>query len=129
MSQEKLQTMVMQTFWGVIEVYYGIVQVVNTGFESMTSVTTGRGALPIESLELTRELGRLFTILVKTVGTIPAFPPHSNEHRLGGRAREKGNERRTRVAHITMEACTVNSLLFAQILASVPKSFDPDCRS
>ena len=29
MSQEKLQTMVMQTFWGVIEVYYGIVQVVN----------------------------------------------------------------------------------------------------
>ena len=31
MSQEKLQTMVMQTFWGVIEVYCGIVQVVNTG--------------------------------------------------------------------------------------------------
>ena len=30
MSQEKLQTMVTQTFWGVIEVYYGIVQVVNT---------------------------------------------------------------------------------------------------
>ena len=29
MSQEKLQTMVMQTFWGEIEVYYGIVQVVN----------------------------------------------------------------------------------------------------
>ena len=29
MSQEKLQTMVMQMFWGVIEVYYGIVQVVN----------------------------------------------------------------------------------------------------
>ena len=29
MSQEKLQTMVMQTFWLVIEVYYGIVQVVN----------------------------------------------------------------------------------------------------
>ena len=34
MSQEKLQIMVMQKFWGVpvIEVYYGIVQVVNTGF-------------------------------------------------------------------------------------------------
>ena len=30
MPQEKLQTMVMQTFWGAIEVYYGIVQVVNT---------------------------------------------------------------------------------------------------
>ena len=30
MSQEKLQTMVMKKFWGVIEVYYGIVQVVNT---------------------------------------------------------------------------------------------------
>ena len=29
MSQEFLQTMIMQTFWGVIEVYYGIVQVVN----------------------------------------------------------------------------------------------------
>ena len=29
MSQEKLQTMIMQKFWGVIEVYYGIVQVVN----------------------------------------------------------------------------------------------------
>ena len=29
MFQEKLQTMVMQKFWGVIEVYYGIVQVVN----------------------------------------------------------------------------------------------------
>ena len=32
MSQEKLQTMVMQKFWGVIEVYYGIVQVVNRVF-------------------------------------------------------------------------------------------------
>ena len=30
MSQEKLQTMVMKKFWGVIEVYFGIVQVVNT---------------------------------------------------------------------------------------------------
>ena len=30
MSQEELQTMVMQTFWGLIEVYYGIVQVVNS---------------------------------------------------------------------------------------------------
>ena len=29
MSQEKLQTMVIQRFWGLIEVYYGIVQVVN----------------------------------------------------------------------------------------------------
>ena len=29
MSQEKLQTMVMQKFWGIIEVYYGIVQVLN----------------------------------------------------------------------------------------------------
>ena len=30
MSQKKLQTMVMQKFWRVIEVYYGIVQVVNS---------------------------------------------------------------------------------------------------
>ena len=29
MSQEKLQITDMQKFWGVIEVYYGIVQVVN----------------------------------------------------------------------------------------------------
>ena len=29
MSQEKLQTMSMQNFWGVKEVHYGIVQVVN----------------------------------------------------------------------------------------------------
>ena len=29
MSQENLQTMIMQNFWGVKEVYYGIVQVVN----------------------------------------------------------------------------------------------------
>ena len=29
MSQENLQTLIMQNFWGVKEVYYGIVQVVN----------------------------------------------------------------------------------------------------
>ena len=29
MSQKNLQTMIMQNFWGVKEVYYGIVQVVN----------------------------------------------------------------------------------------------------
>ena len=29
MSQENLQTMIMQNVWGVKEVYYGIVQVVN----------------------------------------------------------------------------------------------------
>ena len=29
MSQEKLQTMSMQNFWGVKEVHHGIVQVVN----------------------------------------------------------------------------------------------------
>ena len=29
MSQEKLQTMIIQNFWGVKEVYYGIVQVEN----------------------------------------------------------------------------------------------------
>ena len=41
---------------------------------------------------------------------------------------EKGSKRRTRIAHITMEACTVNFLLFGQNLTSVPKSFDPHCR-
>ena len=29
MSQENFQTMIMQNFWGVKEVYYGIVQAVN----------------------------------------------------------------------------------------------------
>ena len=33
MSQEKLQTMIMQNFWGVKEVHYGIVQVVNSQLE------------------------------------------------------------------------------------------------
>ena len=47
----------------------------------------------------------------------------------GEGGRKKGSERRTNVAHITMEACTVNSLLFAQNLTSVPKCFDPDCSS
>ena len=32
MSQENLQTMIMQNIWGVKEVYYGIVQVVNCEF-------------------------------------------------------------------------------------------------
>ena len=32
MSQEKLQTMSMQNFWGIKEVHYGIVQVVNAFF-------------------------------------------------------------------------------------------------
>ena len=32
MSQEKLETMSMQNFWGVKEVHYGIVQVVNVFF-------------------------------------------------------------------------------------------------
>ena len=45
----------------------------------------------------------------------------------GEGGRKKSSERRTNVAHITMEACTVNSLLFAQNLKSVPKCFDPDC--
>ena len=45
----------------------------------------------------------------------------------GEGGRKKGSERRTNVAHITMETCTVNSLLFAQNLTSVPMCFDPDC--
>ena len=32
MYQGNLQTMIMQKFWGVKEVYYGIVQVVNLSF-------------------------------------------------------------------------------------------------
>ena len=46
MSQENLQTMIMQSFWGVKEVYYGIVQAVN--YESprvQTRVNQGSGLL------------------------------------------------------------------------------------
>ena len=32
MSQENLQTIIMENFWGVKEVYYGIVQVVNKNY-------------------------------------------------------------------------------------------------
>ena len=32
MSKENLQTMIMPNFWGVKEVYYGIVQVVDNSF-------------------------------------------------------------------------------------------------
>ena len=38
MSQEKLQTVVMQTSWEVIEMYYGIVQVVNCIFKEIPVV-------------------------------------------------------------------------------------------
>ena len=36
MCQENLQTMIMQNFWGVKEVYYGIVQVVNLQLHGVT---------------------------------------------------------------------------------------------
>ena len=38
MSQEKLQTIVMQKSWGVIDVYYGIVQVVLWDCASSTGI-------------------------------------------------------------------------------------------
>ena len=41
MSLEKLQTMSMQNFWGVKEVHYGIVQVVNRN----TSRSLGQGEM------------------------------------------------------------------------------------
>ena len=85
-------------------------------------------------------------IPVQIIGTIRAFPSltmltfYSPEikisasiaqmcqHRTpGGRGTgEKGSEKRTRVAHITMdqEGCTISSLLFGQ---NVPKCFNPDC--
>ena len=85
---------------------------------------------------------RQATILVKTVGTIRAFPAsHITmliftvskikirssiagmfQHCLGGRGGpKKGSERRTNVAHITMEACTVNSLLFCPKFDKCPE--------
>ena len=43
MSQENLQTMIMQNFGGVKEVYYGIVQVVNVFIRGMqTSIQDGK---------------------------------------------------------------------------------------
>ena len=89
------------------------------------------------------------TTLVKTVGTIPVFPhppiamlichglrnqdpfidrSHVSTLSGGEGGRKKGSERRKRIAHIAMEVCAVNFLLFAKNLTSVPKSFDPDCR-
>ena len=41
MSQENLQTMIMQNFWEVKEVYYGIVQVVNN--DKLNEAYWGRG--------------------------------------------------------------------------------------
>ena len=40
MSQEKLQPMVMQKFWEVIEVHYGIVPVVNWRLVKLIYLTT-----------------------------------------------------------------------------------------
>ena len=40
MSQENLQTIIMQNFWRVKEVYYGIVQVVN---DTHTQTLMGQG--------------------------------------------------------------------------------------
>ena len=42
MSQEKLQTMSMQNFWGVKEVHYGIVQVVNR-WKELEIIRPGKG--------------------------------------------------------------------------------------
>ena len=102
-----------------------------------------------KSISVTCPKIQVGTILVKIVGTISGFSnflhfnvdfSRSPKSRLvlrsfacfnivwkegGG---DKGSEKRTRVAHITMEACTVNSLLFPPNLTSVPKSFGPDCR-
>ena len=44
----------------------------------------------------------------------------------GGGGREKGSDRRPHVAHITMEACTLNSLLFAQNLNVIVFLFKVD---
>ena len=57
MSQEKLQTMVVQKSWGVIEVYYGIVQVVNPclAHDVVNSVSCGRARLlPLLTSQETR---------------------------------------------------------------------------
>ena len=89
------------------------------------------------------------TILVETVGTIPALPPSPNTmlvfhglrnqdsfHRSiacfnivwGKERHEKGSERRKRVAYITMEACMYSKFsAFRPNLTSVPTSFDPYC--
>ena len=40
MSQENLQTMIIQNFWEVKEVYYGIVQVVNGKCVKMAGMVT-----------------------------------------------------------------------------------------
>ena len=52
MSQEKLHTMIMQTFWGMIELYYGIVQVVNSKIQ--TAVMWHSKSLPLSTSHLLR---------------------------------------------------------------------------
>ena len=116
--------------------------VIFTHSETMTSNSNLQPAV------CTLQIASKSTTLVKTVGTIPVFPHppiamlicHSLRNQdpfidglhvstlSGGKGgRKKGSERRKRIGHITMEVCTVNFLLFAQNLTSVPKSFDLDC--
>ena len=62
MSQAKFQTMSMQNFWGVKEVHYGIVQVVNAkGLSCECSYTKGTASLP--------PLGRLVVTLANKLYT------------------------------------------------------------
>ena len=49
MSQENLQTMIMQNFWGLKEGYYGIVQLVNSTFPPEKNLGT-RLAVPLFAL-------------------------------------------------------------------------------
>ena len=64
MSQEKLQTMSMQNVWGVKEVHYGIVQVVNLPCGGDGGVTQHGGHTPNNRLAETCSLGLLCTSLI-----------------------------------------------------------------
>ena len=65
---------------------------------------------------------------IKICSSIARMFQHCLGERGGGGGGEQGSERTSRVGNITMKACTVNSLLFAQRLTNVPNCFDPDCR-
>ena len=70
MSQKKLETMFIQKFWGVIELYYEIVQVVNSHFLSIRTVRR-----MFSYVGISRSLGRSKALVtkMKIKGTVSQF--------------------------------------------------------
>ena len=79
MSQENLQTMIMQNFWGLKEMYYGIVQVVNGIVSSgppfelcclvviSDSSNEGQFAFTVENIVMSQKLRGTLTYVIKVL--------------------------------------------------------------